>query len=163
MVEVVDNLLNPVNTAGFQTLQVVAPASQSVLDNAERYALFLADAMSQNGSILLSRQNIGETSNSVVTRQVASVIYNTKLSFLPASIVIRSERITVTSGTPITDVIFPEEEDLSSDVSASAVITIPAELIVERSNCKLQVTIDIRKYSFSYFPSFIYMQQGVFQ
>ena len=57
----VDNLLNPVNTAGFQTLQVVAPASQSVLDNAERYALFLADAMSQNGSILLSRQNIGET------------------------------------------------------------------------------------------------------
>ena len=61
MVEVVDNLLNPVNTAGFQTLQVVAPASQSVLDNAERYALFLAGAMSQNGSILLSRQNIGET------------------------------------------------------------------------------------------------------
>ena len=77
----VDNQLNLVNTAGFQTLQAVAPASQSVLDNAERYALFLADAMSQNGSILLSRQNIGETSNSV-SRQVASVIYNTKLSFL---------------------------------------------------------------------------------
>ena len=61
----------------------------------------------------------------------------------------------MTSGTPITDVIFPKEEDLSSDVSDSAVITIPAELIVERSNCKLQVTIDVRKYSFSYFPSFI--------
>ena len=59
----IDNLLDRVNLAGFQDLQAEAPASQSVLNNAERYALFLADAMSQNnseGSILLSRGNIGE-------------------------------------------------------------------------------------------------------
>ena len=60
----VDNLLNPVNTAGFQTLQVMAPASQSILNTVERYALFLADAMSQNtsegGGISVSRGNIGE-------------------------------------------------------------------------------------------------------
>jgi len=44
-------------------LQAEAPAGQSVLNNAERYALYLATAMSRNASeqsILLSRGNIGE-------------------------------------------------------------------------------------------------------
>ena len=63
MVEVIDNLLNRVNLAGFGDLQAEEPAGQSVLNNAERYALYLATAMSQNTSerdILLSRRNIGE-------------------------------------------------------------------------------------------------------
>ena len=63
VVGVIDNLLNPVNMAGFQDLQREAPASQIVLDTAERYALYLANTMSQNaseGGILLSRGNIGE-------------------------------------------------------------------------------------------------------
>ena len=63
MVEVIGNLLNQVNLAGFEDLQVEEPAGQSVLNNAERYALYLATALSQNTSergILLSRRNIGE-------------------------------------------------------------------------------------------------------
>ena len=63
VVEVIGNLLNQVNLAGFEDLQVEEPAGQSVLNNAERYALYLATAMSQNTSerdILLSRRNIGE-------------------------------------------------------------------------------------------------------
>ena len=63
MVGVIDNLLNRVNLAGFGDLQAEAPAGQSVLNNAERYALYLATAMSLNASereILLSRGNIGE-------------------------------------------------------------------------------------------------------
>ena len=63
VVGVIDNLLNRVNLAGFGDLQAEAPAGQSVLNNAERYALYLATALSQNTSeqgILLSRGNIGE-------------------------------------------------------------------------------------------------------
>ena len=63
MVGVIDNLLDRVNLAGFQDLQAEEPASQSVLNNAERYALYVATAMSQNTSdqgILFSRGNIGE-------------------------------------------------------------------------------------------------------
>ena len=63
VVGVIDNLLNWVNLAGFGDLQAEAPAGQSVLNNAERYALYLATAMSRNASeqeILLSRRNIGE-------------------------------------------------------------------------------------------------------
>ena len=63
VVEVIGNLLNQVNLAGFEDLQVEEPAGQSVLNNAERYALYLATALSQNTSergILLSRRNIGE-------------------------------------------------------------------------------------------------------
>ena len=63
VVEVIDNLLDQVNLAGFEDLQAEEPAGQSVLNNAERYALYLATAMSQNTSqrgILLSRRNIGE-------------------------------------------------------------------------------------------------------
>ena len=63
VVEVIGNLLNQVNLAGFEDLQVEEPAGQSVLNNAERYALYLATAMLQNTSerdILLSRRNIGE-------------------------------------------------------------------------------------------------------
>ena len=59
----IDNLLDRVNLAGFEDLQVEEPASQSVLNNAERYALYLATALSRNTSerdILLSRRNIGE-------------------------------------------------------------------------------------------------------
>ena len=62
--------------------------------------------------------------------------------FLPCSIVIRSERITLTNGTQPTDVTFPQEVDLENFTISSglspAVITIPAQLIVERSNCKCQ-------------------------
>ena len=58
VVGVIDNLLNRVNLAGFESLQEVAPASQSVLNNAERYALFLAYYSEQ--AICLSRENIGE-------------------------------------------------------------------------------------------------------
>jgi len=63
VVGVIDNLLNRVNLAGFGDLKTEAPAGQSVLNNAERYALYLATALSQNASdqsILLSRGNIGE-------------------------------------------------------------------------------------------------------
>ena len=63
VVGVIDNLLNRVNLAGFEDLQVEEPAGQSVLNNAERYALYVATAMSQNTSdqgILFSRGNIGE-------------------------------------------------------------------------------------------------------
>ena len=58
MVDVIDNLLNPVNLAGFETLQEAVPASQTVLNNAERYALFLANASEE--VICLSRENVGE-------------------------------------------------------------------------------------------------------
>jgi len=50
VVGVIDNLLNRVNLAGFEDLQAEAPAGQSVLNNAERYALYLATAMSRNAS-----------------------------------------------------------------------------------------------------------------
>ena len=63
MVGVIDNLLNRVNLAGFGDLQAEEPAGQNVLNNAERYALYIVTAMSQNASeqsILLSRGNIGE-------------------------------------------------------------------------------------------------------
>jgi len=63
VVGVIDNLLNRVNLAGFGDLQAEVPAGQSVLNNAERYALYLATAMSQNASeqsILLLRGNVGE-------------------------------------------------------------------------------------------------------
>ena len=76
----VDNLLNPVNMAGFQTLQAVAPASQSVLSNAERYALFLADAMSQNssegGGINVSRGNIGEATYGLTSTEIEFVTHS---------------------------------------------------------------------------------------
>ena len=55
----IDNLLNPVNLEGFEDLQEAAPASQTVLNNAERYALFLANASEE--VIRLSRENIGES------------------------------------------------------------------------------------------------------
>ena len=75
----VDNLLNPVNMAGFQTLQAVAPASQSVLSNAERYALFLADAMSQSegGGISVSRGNIGEAMYGLASTEIEVVTLST--------------------------------------------------------------------------------------
>ena len=63
MVGVIDNLLSRVNLAGFGDLQAEAPAGQCILSNAERYALYIATAMSRNASeqsILLSRGNIGE-------------------------------------------------------------------------------------------------------
>jgi len=58
VVDVIDNLLNPVNSEGFEDLQEAAPASQTVLNNAERYALFLANASEE--VIHLLRENIGE-------------------------------------------------------------------------------------------------------
>jgi len=58
VVDVIDNLLNRVNLDGFESLQEAAPASQTVLNNAERYALFLANSSEQ--VIRLSRENIGE-------------------------------------------------------------------------------------------------------
>ena len=73
------------------------------------------------------------------TRKVPSNIFS---QYFPSSIVIRSERITVTNGTQPTDVTFPQEGDLENFTISSglspAVITIPAQLIVERSNCKWQ-------------------------
>ena len=65
-------------------------------------------------------------------------------TFLPALLVVCSERITMTNGTQPTDVMFPQEEDLENFTMISglspAVITIPAQLLVERSNCKYQQT-----------------------
>jgi len=58
VVEVIDNLLNRVNLAGFEDLQEAVPASQSILNSAERYACFLANASEE--TIRLSRGNIGE-------------------------------------------------------------------------------------------------------
>ena len=60
VVEVIDSILDEVNTAAFEDLQT---AGHSVLDNAERYALYVANALSTNASeerILLARDNIGE-------------------------------------------------------------------------------------------------------
>lgn len=60
VVEVIDSILDEVNTAAFEDLQT---AGNSVLDNAERYALYVANALSTNASeegILLARDNIGE-------------------------------------------------------------------------------------------------------
>jgi len=76
-----------------------------------------------------------------VTREAAS---NAQFqTFLPTWLVVRSERITVTNGTQPTDVMFPREEDLENFTMSSglppAVITIPAQLLVERSNCKHQL------------------------
>jgi len=99
VVGVIDNLLNQVNLAGFEDLQAEEPAGQSVLKNTERYALYLATAMSQNASereILLSRGNIGEAIYSLhllnlygLTREAAS---NAQFqTFLPALLVVRSE------------------------------------------------------------------------
>jgi len=49
----------------------------------------------------------------------------------------------VTNGTQPTDVMFPQEGDLENFTISSglspAVITIPAQLIVEGSNCKLHL------------------------
>ena len=59
----IDNLLYQVNLAGFLALQTESPASQSILNNAERYALYLATAMSRTASepgVLLSGNNVGE-------------------------------------------------------------------------------------------------------
>jgi len=57
------NVLDEDNQAGWETLQQNSVGSQALLNNAERYALYLATALSQNTSergILLSRRNIGE-------------------------------------------------------------------------------------------------------
>ena len=56
----IDSILDEVNMAAFEDLQT---AGNSVLDNAERYALYVANALSTNVSeegILLARENIGE-------------------------------------------------------------------------------------------------------
>ena len=56
----IDSILDEANTAAFEDLQT---AGQSVLDNTERYALYVANALSTNASeegILLARGNIGE-------------------------------------------------------------------------------------------------------
>ena len=72
------------------------------------------------------------------TMEVASRnLINIMPNFLPALIVIRSERVNVTSGMQPSDVIFPQEEDFTiSNNMSPAVITIPAQLLVERSDCK---------------------------
>ena len=75
------------------------------------------------------------------TREPAS---NTQFqTFLPVLLVFRSERITATNRTQPTDVTFPQEEDLENFTMSSglspAVITIPAQLLVDRSNCKYQL------------------------
>ena len=84
--------------------------------------------------------------------------------YFPSSIVIRSEGITVTNGTQSTDVTFPQEGNLENFTISSglspAVITIPTQLIVERSNCKWQLReFDGMLY---YFPCF-YTQQVLLQ
>jgi len=63
---VIDNILDEVNTAGFEDSQT---AGRSVLDNSERYALYVANALSTDDfeeGILLSRGNIGETTVSIM-------------------------------------------------------------------------------------------------
>ena len=75
------------------------------------------------------------------TTEVASRnLVNIMPKFLPALIVIHSERVNLTSGTQPSDVIFPQEEDLENftriNGMSPAVITIPAQLLVERSDCK---------------------------
>lgn len=62
----IDSILDVVNTAAFEDSQT---AGQSVLDNAERYALYVANALSTNDfeeGILLSRGNIGKTTLSIM-------------------------------------------------------------------------------------------------
>jgi len=60
-VEVFSNVLDEDNQAGWETLQQNSVGSQALLNNAERYALFVA--MATNGSsnnISISRDNIGK-------------------------------------------------------------------------------------------------------
>jgi len=60
-VEVFNNVLDEDNQAGWETLQQNSVGSQALLNNAERYALFVA--MASNGSsnnISISRDNIGK-------------------------------------------------------------------------------------------------------
>jgi len=61
-VEVFNNVLDEDNQAGWETLQQNSVGSQALLNNAERYALFVAMATNgtSNNIISISRDNIGK-------------------------------------------------------------------------------------------------------
>ena len=60
--DVFNNVLDEDNQAGWETLQQDSVGSQALLNNAERYALYVAQATNGNGdnNISISRDNIGE-------------------------------------------------------------------------------------------------------
>ena len=59
--DVFNNILNETNQAGWTQLQTVASGSQTLLQNAERYGMYLASTV--NGTdepVMLVRENISE-------------------------------------------------------------------------------------------------------
>ena len=61
LVEVFNNILNEINQAGWPALQSVASGSQTLLQNAERYGIYLASTVNDTDSpVILVRENIGE-------------------------------------------------------------------------------------------------------
>ena len=61
LVEVFNNILNEINQAGWLELQSVASGSQTLLQNAEHYGIYLASTVNDTDSpVILVRENIGE-------------------------------------------------------------------------------------------------------
>ena len=61
LVEVFNNILNEINQAGWLLLQSVASGSQTLLQNTERYGIYLASTVNDTDSpVILVRENIGE-------------------------------------------------------------------------------------------------------
>jgi len=60
IVNILNNILDESNLNGWRDLQRVSPGSQVLLDNAERYALYLARSLNNTSpSRVFSRENIG--------------------------------------------------------------------------------------------------------
>ena len=56
-----NNILNETNQEGWTQLQTVGTGSQTLLQNAERYATYLATTVNDtNEPLMLVRENIGE-------------------------------------------------------------------------------------------------------
>ena len=61
LVDVFNNSLREANQAGWTQLQTAGSGSQALLKNAERFGRILATStVNGNGTLVLSRQNIGE-------------------------------------------------------------------------------------------------------
>ena len=149
--EVFSNVLDEDNQAGWETLQQNSVGSQALLNNAERYALFVA--MATNGSsnnISISRDNIGKKvmltllySSTIFERHLLpSVPFWNVIYFCPT--VIQAMQVTA-DGSDFEDIIFPTLEELvnTSFSSSPGMIRIPGSLLAERtaqSNCKPNIT-----------------------
>ena len=69
--------------------------------------------------------------------------YSINIYFLPYWIVVRSERVAVTNAP--SSVTYPRQGDLDNFTMSSgmspAMVTIPAQFIAERANCKWQLLL----------------------